>query len=1565
MNKPRIFKSISLFVVLALLAAGLFVFGTQCALAEARLESNTVNSQLSVHINENAIFGFGWPSGGTDATIKINDPATPMEIDFEAPANWDANNSWYYLQLGDSYTLKPGDVVTLENSALSKSITVVPFAVAEINVTANTVSGVTAPDYFVGVDIAPDWSIRRGMRSDAQGNWMVDFSVPVEQSYDIVPGSVGQAYAVDDDGDTVQVNWRVPNPNINAYLSENRIDTYGWPVGKRLYLTIDGTAYNSDQVATPWQWDPTSGYANFLLANDFTLASGQVIEITDGSTSKLFTVMDLSIESFDRVTKTVRGHSDANTYLGVNLWPTDGWKDVWSDGSGSWQVSYDLATGPIPPWTSGDVTAWDGDGDATIVRINMGHIYTWPGGDNVVIDGVAKYREYTLTIDDPSTDKAIDYDSTILSSPGGFWEECGTVDFPLKGFPLDAGDVITITSDQFMRTLTVAPKGTINFDTSKEIISGNNPGNSYVQVSTPGSWRNVKTGPDGSWSIDYTQTDPVEDINPGMNGGIQLYDDDGDQTGYGWSVPNPWINVHLSENMVESAGWMVGESLEMTITGTETTYTAVTTPCSWDAFCGTARFELGPSFTLEVGQVVTVTNGDITKSMTVMDLYIDVYDPLAKTVAGHGDPGVRVSVDIWSPDGGHLETKADDSGSWLVTFDGPSESFSPFTDGTATGWDKDGNTTVFRINMGNINVWPGGDIVRDGCTLSRTYTLAIEDPDTEKAIDFERTGLCTPYPDGTYSTVRFPLDGFNLDAGDKITVASGHDVRTLVVTPRGRVYFDYENDVISGKNQPNAYVGVWINEGQSWRTIKAGPDGTWSIDYKEPGPNGEPAVDIVRGMSGGVIEYNAVGDNTGYGWYTPFLDVHPQYDLVYALGWNRGDVLTLSIDDLSGNPPADFTATVGDAPWGDPNATAGDFPLQGFDLLPGQILTVSGAGITFTYTIPDPKITTLDVIGDTVSGTGTPGARMQVSPNIPGQWLARNVTVDSAGNWMVSFTPSANPSDSPSSFDLQPGSPVSFSEINEYGDQTWGDDWTIPYPSSGKATGKGSFTSPAGALSSNPGQTGKAVFTFEAKYARNGFDLVGSLRLNFEGFIFQSTGLSWLVVEDSRIQLSGTGTVNATGGYAFMLNAQKGSLGANTIAIRIWNMDTGEVVYDSALGAPDYVPPAIALKDGSFVFTPPQPPAPGSTTITIWNGLAPDQLPAVQRVLAKYRQAHPNVNIVLQPMGDLNAAIANGAAPDLIWWANDIIGSSANNGQIMDLGQLGITDKWLNNTYSPASLSGVRYDGKTWALPESQEGIALVYNKALVPAEYLPASPLNFVDLLAKADAYQKATGKALICNQGFPGGDAYHIAPVFFGFGVSAYVDDAGNAYLNTLEAVNAGNWLQAIKPFSSENNNDCYNEFVNGKVGMWWTGPWALAGLDSAGVDYGIIAMGRPFVGIKALAITTEAKKRGNEFLAADIAKFMTNTSNSISLALANETIPANRAALLDKQVQAIPSVAGFSSAISFGVPMSQSPFAVCQWAPVAKAEETIWDGGDVQGALDAAQEEILSCVSSILNP
>lgn len=378
--------------------------------------------------------------------------------------------------------------------------------------------------------------------------------------------------------------------------------------------------------------------------------------------------------------------------------------------------------------------------------------------------------------------------------------------------------------------------------------------------------------------------------------------------------------------------------------------------------------------------------------------------------------------------------------------------------------------------------------------------------------------------------------------------------------------------------------------------------------------------------------------------------------------------------------------------------------------------------------------------------------------------------------------------------------------------------------------------------------------------------------------------------------------------------------------------------------------------------------APGQTKISIWHQWSGDYLVAITAAFADYMQQHPDVVIDLskpEAVSDaLRVAIPAGEGPDIIGWANDQIGALALAGNILPLDDYGIDMDFLTSTYEPAAVNGVVWQDMIWALPETQEGIALVYNKALVAEQYLPADPLDFDALLADAQAFREANpDKYLFCNQGLGNPDPYHAAPIYFGFGVPSYVDDEGNAYMDTPEAIAAATWMLELKPYHpAETSHDiCKSLLTEGQAGAWWTGPWAISDVEKAGIDYGIAPMGRPFVGIKTLMLSKNAADRGNEEIALDIMKYFTSAEVQKKLALINKTIPAQTAALQDPEVQALKTVAGFGASLNLGVPMANTPYAAAQWQPVQDATMAVWTGSqtpeEAMAAAQAAMEKAIA--------
>ena len=145
-------------------------------------------------------------------------------------------------------------------------------------------------------------------------------------------------------------------------------------------------------------------------------------------------------------------------------------------------------------------------------------------------------------------------------------------------------------------------------------------------------------------------------------------------------------------------------------------------------------------------------------------------------------------------------------------------------------------------------------------------------------------------------------------------------------------------------------------------------------------------------------------------------------------------------------------------------------------------------------------------------------------------------------------------------------------------------------PDGGFVTGGGWINSPAGAYLANPSLTGRASFGFVSKYQHGANVPTGNTEFQFRAasFNFKSTAYDWLVIAGARAQYKGTGTINGSGNYGFMLTAIDGQIngggGVDKFRIKICDKNTNAaIVCDNQIGAADGDDPATAIGGGSIV----------------------------------------------------------------------------------------------------------------------------------------------------------------------------------------------------------------------------------------------------------------------------------------------------------------------------------------------------------------------------------------------
>jgi hypothetical protein len=143
-------------------------------------------------------------------------------------------------------------------------------------------------------------------------------------------------------------------------------------------------------------------------------------------------------------------------------------------------------------------------------------------------------------------------------------------------------------------------------------------------------------------------------------------------------------------------------------------------------------------------------------------------------------------------------------------------------------------------------------------------------------------------------------------------------------------------------------------------------------------------------------------------------------------------------------------------------------------------------------------------------------------------------------------------------------------------------------PNGGNAYGGGWFTSPVGALKSNPAATGNASYGFAVNYA-NANKPKGETQFEFKvgSFEFNALNFDYLSIGGAKAQFRGTGKIiGGQSGIGFIMTVKDGALdgsGLDKIRMKIFNRSTGQVYYDNQPGASDAEDPVTVVGNNSVV----------------------------------------------------------------------------------------------------------------------------------------------------------------------------------------------------------------------------------------------------------------------------------------------------------------------------------------------------------------------------------------------
>ncbi len=273
--------------------------------------------------------------------------------------------------------------------------------------------------------------------------------------------------------------------------------------------------------------------------------------------------------------------------------------------------------------------------------------------------------------------------------------------------------------------------------------------------------------------------------------------------------------------------------------------------------------------------------------------------------------------------------------------------------------------------------------------------------------------------------------------------------------------------------------------------------------------------------------------------------------------------------------------------------------------------------------------------------------------------------------------------------------------------------------------------------------------------------------------------------------------------------------------------------------------PTVAPSPSSLPPPPPTATPAAGITLTVWHTWDGEEEALYRRLLAGYRQRHPEVLVHLRrvPVGEVLAeyetAVLEGGGPDLLVGWSHWIGPLADRQALAPLEDLLTQDFWAS--LYPFALDGVRTQGHLYAVPFACETVALYYNR-----DFVVEPPTNTTALLSLAATWPAQEQAGLAYPLSF-----YNTVGYLYAFG-GRLLDEEGRPALDTLEMRAWLQWLQAVQMSPGVIATESYGQadalFKSGVVAMVVNGSWVLP-------DY-LQALGSERLGVAPLPMLSETR-------------------------------------------------------------------------------------------------------------
>lgn len=366
-----------------------------------------------------------------------------------------------------------------------------------------------------------------------------------------------------------------------------------------------------------------------------------------------------------------------------------------------------------------------------------------------------------------------------------------------------------------------------------------------------------------------------------------------------------------------------------------------------------------------------------------------------------------------------------------------------------------------------------------------------------------------------------------------------------------------------------------------------------------------------------------------------------------------------------------------------------------------------------------------------------------------------------------------------------------------------------------------------------------------------------------------------------------------------------------------------------------------------------------SGEVTFWHGMTTESAIVTDEIIPAFEAIYTEVTVnpLQVPFDQLQdkytTEASAGGGCDVVLGPSDWVGGFVESEIIRPLNDLG-SDEFAAS-YNPTAIEGVTFEDQLYAVPQNINGVALVYNKALMPEP--PATTDELLAAAAEIGATEGNYGFAV-----FP--QFYNNAAYLYAFGGTALTEDSQSGF-GSPETVAWLTFLQGLTTapgvFVGQDQNAVESLFNEGRLASMMNGPWFTqnASGNIGAENFGVAllptvsssgdAPAMPFVGIQALYINSNPDE-DQARLALEFARFFSVQGTEPLAAQAGQLPASNDVALPASN----PNAQTWLDQYAAGVPLPNDPKMGVVFEPADDMINKVLSGDATpeEAAADAAE-------------